>query len=451
LSGFNINSDGSLGAAVTGSPYATGNSPYGLTIGVAVAPNAEFVVVTNNGLSAAGNNGSDTVTLFSLNTATGALTATGSLQTGQTPQFTNLSIGLVAPTIAPAAVYASNVASGNISAYTVASGTGVLAAAAAPTVVGVPGNGLSAADLLGNSFYTAGTTAPEKLAAFSVNQSTAALTPLTTSPYTFAPAAVPSTVLADPSERFVYVAGKGVAGSIFGYDTTTAPGDLTKLAGSPFTDATFANLNALAMDPQGQFVFALRTGFVEPVAISAIDGHLVPPPVGKVTTAAGTWTDGVVDSSGQYLLALDSTAKHIQSFSITPSSGTTPLTDGLLILVNAAVSVGGTAPSSIAIDPLDRFVFVTDSGANTSITVFSFDVTTGKVAKIGSSAVIASGAGQAAVDATGTYLYAALAGTPGSVAAFKIGAGGTLTAVAGSPFPATGNGTLGVAISNSIK
>jgi 6-phosphogluconolactonase len=127
------------------------------------------------------------------------------------------------------------------------------------------------------------------------------------------------------------------------------------------------------------------------------------------------------------------------------------LTDGLLILVNAAVSVGGTAPSSIAIDPLDRFVFVTDSGANTSITVFSFDVTTGKVAKIGSSAVIASGAGQAAVDATGTYLYAALAGTPGSVAAFKIGAGGTLTAVAGSPFPATGNGTLGVAISNSIK
>jgi len=450
LSGFKINADGSIGAAVPGSPYGTGNSPYGLTFGTNVSPAGVFVVVTNNGLSAAGNNGSDTVTLYSLNTATGALTSAGSLQTGQTPQFTNLSSGVAAPVIAPAAVYATNATSGNISAYTATAGTGALTAAAAPTVTGVAGNGLAATDLAGAAFYTAGPTAPGKLAAFSVTQSTAALTPLTTSPYTFSPAAVSTSVLADPSGRFVYVAGKGAVGSILGYDNTTTPGDLTKLVGSPYSGVSLANLNALAMDPEGQFVFALRTGFVEPVPISGIDGHLTVPPLAPATVAAGTWIAGVVDSSGQYLLALDSATKSIQTFSITPSSGTTPATDGLLTAVGAPVAVIGTTPSNIAIDPLNRFVFVTDSGANTSITVFSFNVTTGAVALVGASAVIASGSAQAAVDASGTYLYVALPGTPGSVATYTIGAGGTLTAV-GSPVAATGNGTLGVAISNSIK
>jgi hypothetical protein len=52
------------------------------------------------------------------------------------------------------------------------------------------------------------------------------------------------------------------------------------------------------------------------------------------------------------------------------------------------------------------------------------------------------------VDASGTYLYAAVKGNGGNVvsgvAVFKIGSNGSLTAITGSPF-ATGAGTSGTA------
>jgi len=435
---FPIGAGGALGIPITGSPFQVGLQPSS----VSLDPTGAFVAVTNH----ASNN----VSLFSLDETAGLLRPTMTVETGQVPLFTNLYTATASPTIAPAAVYAANSVANNISAYTVAPATGALTAAATSPVAGVAGNGFSATDLAGAALYTVGATAPGLLAGFSINQTSAALSPLTSSPVSLS-GTVPSTALADPSERFVYVAGKGVAGSVRGFDVST--GALNPIPGSPFTDPAFANLNALAMDPQGQLVFVLRTNFIEPVRISGQNGQLVLPTASlpftiPVTAATGTWTAGAVDASGQFLLALDSVAKSIQAFSITPPNGTSG-TDGTLTAVGTAVSVGGASPSYLAIDPLDRFLFVTDSAANT-ITVFSFNFTTGAIAQIGVPVGVPSGAGQAAVDATGTYLYVALTGTPGSVAAYTIGSAGTLTAVPGSPIPA-GNGTLGVAISNSIN
>jgi 6-phosphogluconolactonase len=58
-------------------------------------------------------------------------------------------------------------------------------------------------------------------------------------------------------------------------------------------------------------------------------------------------------------------------------------------------------------------------------------------------------------DITGTYLYAGVKaavapGSLGAVAVYKTGAGGALTAVAGSPFP-TGTGNPGLARTNVVQ
>jgi hypothetical protein len=58
-------------------------------------------------------------------------------------------------------------------------------------------------------------------------------------------------------------------------------------------------------------------------------------------------------------------------------------------------------------------------------------------------------------DISGSYLYAgvnaaAAPGSKGAVAVYSIGAGGALTAVAGSPFT-TGTGNAGVAATNVVQ
>jgi 6-phosphogluconolactonase (cycloisomerase 2 family) len=121
------------------------------------------------------------------------------------------------------------------------------------------------------------------------------------------------------------------------------------------------------------------------------------------------------------------------------------------------LATGLVTPSSVTFDPLGRFVFVSDATAG-KIAVFSFNESTGALAVLGTPVTVdATGTGKVSVDASGTYLYAAVTGNGGSVpsavAAYKINSNGTLTAVAGSPFPtgAGTSGTSGVAVTSSVQ
>src|SRR5882724_11722237 len=154
---------------------------------------------------------------------------------------------------------------------------------------------------------------------------------------------------------------------------------------------------------------------------------------------------------GQFLVVVDSTAKTLQSFAITPA-GTTDVpggSDGILTPLASGTALTGAGPWVVAFDPQDRVVFVADQSAGT-ITPYSFAVITGALGAAGTPVTpSANGITQVSVDITGTYLYAGVKaavapGSLGAVAVYKIGAGGALTAVAGSPFP-TGTGNPGVA------
>jgi 6-phosphogluconolactonase (cycloisomerase 2 family) len=219
--------------------------------------------------------------------------------------------------------------------------------------------------------------------------------------------------------------------------------------------AAFVGANNLAADPQGDILYALglnATNGIQPFTVDTIHGTLT---AQTQTALPGNWTSGAVDASGQFFVAVDSTAKSLQSFTIV-AVGTGSGNDGSLTAVatSGSVSLTGTGPWVIAIDPQDRVVFVADQTAGT-ITPYAFNANTGALGAAGTATTaLANGITNITIDIAGNYLYAgekaAVApGSKGAVAVYSIGANGVLSVVAGSPF-ATGTGNAGVAATSVI-
>lgn len=440
VSAVTIVANGALGPAVSGSPFATGVTP----LGIAIDP-------TNSTVSVANHFG-NSISTFTINPSTGALTAAAvpQVESPAGPFFINLGIGVRSPSVLPGAVYAANSVSGDISAFTSTAATGALTAAANSPFTGIPGNSFAAADLQGSLFFT-GSASAKEIAGFSVNQSSAALNVLTGSPLAITGSDTASAVYIFPTGSFAYsldtTTGSLVANTISG-TTVTGPGAVT----SAFTGA-----NNIAADPQGDLIYALgsnSTSGIQPYTTIQNSGVLIP---STQTDLPGNWTSGAVDASSQFFVAVDSTAKTLQLFSITPIN-TGAGTDGALTAVatSGSVTLAGAGPWVVAFDTQDRAVFVADRTAGT-ITPHAFTYSTGALAVAGTPVTVSgNGITNITVDLTGTYLYAGVnapAAPPnskGSVAVYSIGSGGALTAVAGSPFTA-GTGNPGVAATNVVQ
>ena len=104
---FPIAADGSLGAEITGSPFASGATPRG----IALDPSGKFAFVPNEG--------DLNVTAFSVNSTTGALTLAGNADTGNGPSAVTLdSSGKF--------LHVTNYWDGNVSTYKIDATTGAL-------------------------------------------------------------------------------------------------------------------------------------------------------------------------------------------------------------------------------------------------------------------------------------------------------------------------------------
>jgi len=431
LSVVNIVAGGGLGTEIAESPFRTGVGPTSVTLG----PTGQFVAVTNFL--------DNTLSLFTFNSSTGALTPTFTVETQASPFFTNFSIGIAAPSLSPADIYASNSVSSDISAFTSSSGGALTPAATSPIASGFMGNSFVATDLSGRTFYTVSPAATntQKLGAYSIDQTSAALTPAAASPLTLADSL--GNLYAEPSGQWLYVADS-TAKSALAYSSTLSS------VGS-FSFGAITALNGIVGDPGGTLLYGLGSNSITPAIIGGTNGSLTSK---TPQSFSGTWTSGAIDPSGHFLVALDSAGDLLHSYQIAPvASGS----DGVLTDTGNSASTGGTAPSSVTFDPLGRFVFVTDATAKT-VTVFAFNSATGAInATAVGSVTLATAPNAVAVDATGTYLYVSVLGdptgnpvVPGSVAVYTIGSSGTLTAVANSPFTA-GTGTAGIAVTNKIQ
>ena len=140
------------------------------------------------------------------------------------------------------------------------------------------------------------------------------------------------------------------------------------------------------------------------------------------------------DSLHKLLFVNNQTANTVSAFSVNTSSG-------MLTSVPGSPFATGARPTGIAVSPSAKLVFVANQAAN-SISVFSIGAN-GALSPVSGSPFAAANPYGLTLSAAGTVLFAgnfpdSMVSDLNTVSAFQVGANGSLTAIAGSPF-ATAN------------
>jgi len=203
------------------------------------------------------------------------------------------------------------------------------------------------------------------VSAFTVNLGTGALSANGNSVGT---GAVPSAIAVTPSTNAVFVANSG-SNDIYSYtinsDGSLTMGNKTKVNGTTPT--------SLAMDPAGKFLFAANQGSSNVSAFSISGTSLTAVPGSPFTTIPvglsypnGTLPSAVaVSGSGKFLYVASQLTNFVSAFSINSTSGAlTPL--------GVPFYTVGTSPSGLGISPNGGFLYVLNAGADSNnVSVFA--------------------------------------------------------------------------------
>ena len=332
------------------------------------------VICTDVGRFAyAGNAGDNTISVYSIDSTTGALAAVG------TPVATGTSPYAIVGSPDGQHLYVGNRTSNNISAYAVNASSGALTPiSGSPIAAGTDPQAL-AFDPSGAYLYVANN-GSNNLSAYSVNASTGALTPLTTP--TYATGIGPSAVSVDSSGMFVYVANNGGSNDISVFALTAGTGALTPVAGSPF--AAGDNPHSLVLTPFSPFDYGSET-FLYTANFngtsSTISGFTFDTSTGALTALRGSpFAVGVsnyfgMDRTGAYLYV--TTGASVVGYSI-------DATTGLLSALAGFPVASGTNAYSVTVDPSNQFLYVGNDGA-ASISGYRLDAATGGLTPISGS------------------------------------------------------------------
>jgi 6-phosphogluconolactonase (cycloisomerase 2 family) len=422
ISAFSFDAAG-VPTALVGLPAVT-PPPYQLS----VDPSGRFLYQTS--LAA------DEVISYSIDQTTAALTklpAGGTSRSGGEPVFIG---AFVAPgnstpyTFNPKFAYVPNVADNTISAYSSDPATGKLSVVGTPFPSGVAPQAVAVSRHGDVAFVASAGPTPMTttgtVSAYAINAATGALSGIGGS---FPTGKGPSSLAADRTGRFLYVANAYDA-TISGYAVDLISGALT-VNGAP-TPVSFDPIGVV-VDPTGRNVYALG---VDRVAVYELDEksgaitlsqmtyiNFVPSPIPLPASGASQIT---VDPSGNFAYIPIFSSKMVAVFQIDPYSG---------VLYNLQTLTTGRANTSIAIDPTGRFAYTADLTDNT-VSAYSVNQTTGALTVIGAPLPVGANALAITTDFSGNFVYAVL--TNKSVLTFAIGSTGALTAVPGGSV-ATGN------------
>lgn len=323
------------------------------------------------------SNNSTAVSMFTINSCTGAFTAT-------TPAMVSASVGpgqqgaedMVADPLGRF-VYVANLISNStpnqatIAMFTVNSSTGILTPTNPPTV---PTGFLPQAiamDPAGKFVYTANSD-DNTVSMFTVNPTTGVLTP--TTPAAVATGRSPNFLAVHPSGKFLYVTNQDdFTVSMYTIDPNT--GIL-----SPTTPATVSGGDfGITVDPSGKFAYVVNN-FFNSVTTFSVDS----------TTGVLTQTGNVIVGKGPTTIALDPTGKFayvtnrldntLSLFNVNPANGS--------LTPNAPATVPtGSHPFRIQFDPARRFLYVVNEESPASIFSMNTNGTLNSMGMTGSGAL----------------------------------------------------------------
>jgi YVTN family beta-propeller protein len=285
---------------------------------VTLDPFGKFAYVTNSGDAFDYGDGADgSVAMYTINAATGALTSTGAIN-GNCPGLCLPSSVVVDPSGKFAYVANGSGGSTGVSMYTINSATGAL------TSIGTIAAGDSpnsvAVDPSGNFVYVANASATPgsagNVSMYTINGTTGALTSIGT----IAAGDIPNSVAVDPSGSFVYVANAnatpGSAGNVSMYTINATTGALASIG----TIAAGTNPDSVVVDPSGKFAYVTNvdSNDVSMYTINVTTGALTP--IG--TIAAGlSPTSIAVHPSGKFAYVTNSGSNDVSMYSVDTTTG----------------------------------------------------------------------------------------------------------------------------------
>lgn len=288
------------------------------------------------------------------------------------------------------------------------------------------------------------------VSSFNVDDNTGLLTsvgpdvPLSSSPSTG------RAICADAQARFVFATDPN-SNTVTAFTINQSTGALTMAPNSPVT--TDSSPWGVAVDPAGLHLYVRCDGVVDAYGIDGTNGDLTA--IGSYPTVNGPYQgsdDGgiAVHPAGTYLFTAGQYFNKLDVYAVDPASGALSGDQAYAIL-------GSTGPIGVAVNPTGAFVAVKGEVSPSYVTTYSFDISTGTLSNpIQSSALAGYNAYNGlCFSPTLSVLYTAFYNAlPQTVGAFGINLStGVLTPLAGSPYTwfSPTNGSDNVMVSRNGK
>ena len=324
--------------------------------------------------------------------------------------------------------YVVNGGANTVSAYSINSSTGALTqVSGSPFATGTGPQGI-AADPAGKFLYVAnyGAGAGNTVSAYTINASSGALMQVTGSPFTIGPASsAPIALAVDPSGKFLYVANNA-ANEVAGFIINGTSGTLGAISTSPFTG--LSSPIAVAVAPSGGYLYVANSlgSSLAAYTINPTSGGLTVTGFSPVSTGTSTIPNGIaITEAGTSLFVANQGGNNVLGFAVTTTTGSLIASSSPFSTVNPTLAV--------ATNPSGTYLYAADG-----TTIDGFSITgPGALAAL-SPASVAAGTGPfaLAIDPTGKFLYV-VNKTSNNVSGFSINSiTGALLALSGSPFTA---------------
>jgi 6-phosphogluconolactonase (cycloisomerase 2 family) len=206
-------------------------------------------------------------------------------------------------------------------------------------------------------------------------------------------------------------------------------GGLKLVSGAPFFSGLGARSAIVTADARFLFVANALADSISAFSVNVNNGALTPLATSPFSTGAGSAPSSLaLDPIGNFLYVANTGTNNVLALRIAE--------DDSLSLVNGSPFSSGASPSAIGINPFATFLYTANFG-NHNVSAFFIDAENGALTPVsGSPFPAGSGPSATAIDPSGLFLY--LANTnDNTVSGYDIDAKvGSLSPVSGSPFGA---------------